>query len=239
MIRVANLTRVYRVGSVEVPALTDVSLAIDDKEVACIMGRSGSGKSTLLRQLGLIDRPTSGKITLDDRDVTALPEAERARIRLTCLGYIFQEFALLAELTAHENVCLPGMMASGGRDFEGRAAELLAAVGLKERMNHRPKELSGGEQQRVAIARAMINKPRFLFADEPCANLDTASSELVMKTLVELNDTLGVTVVFVSHDPNDRQYANRVLYLRDGRMVPEHDQIIQPGARPTGSRGGL
>jgi putative ABC transport system ATP-binding protein len=238
MIRVANLTRVYKVGSVEVPALTDVSLAIEDKEVACIMGRSGSGKSTLLRQLGLIDRPTSGKIMLNDRDVTDLPEAERARIRLTCLGYIFQEFALLAELTAHENVCLPGMMASDSCDYEKKAAELLAAVGLKERMNHRPKELSGGEQQRVAIARALINSPRFLFADEPCANLDTVSSELVMKTLVELNGSLGVSVVFVSHDPSDKQYANKVLYLRDGRIVPEHDQTIQPGAGPTGSRGG-
>jgi putative ABC transport system ATP-binding protein len=238
MIRVANLTRVYKVGSVEVPALTDVSLAIEDKEVACIMGRSGSGKSTLLRQLGLIDRPTSGKIMLNDRDVTDLPEAERARIRLTCLGYIFQEFALLAELTAHENVCLPGMMASDSCDYEKKAAELLAAVGLRERMNHRPKELSGGEQQRVAIARALVNNPRFLFADEPCANLDTASSELVMKTLVELNGRLGVTVVFVSHDPNDKQYANRMLYLRDGRMVAEHDQTIQSEARPTGSLGG-
>jgi len=235
MIRVTNLTRVYRVGSVEVPALTDVSLAIEDKEVACIMGRSGSGKSTLLRQLGLIDRPTSGKVMLDDRDVTGLPEAERARIRLTSLGYIFQEFALLAELTAHENVCLPGMMASDGRGFEKKATDLLAVVGLKGRMHHRPKELSGGEQQRVAIARALINNPRFLFADEPCANLDMASSELVMKTLVELNGRLGVTIVFVSHDPSDRQYANKVLYLRDGRMVPEHDKAIQPGARPTGS----
>ena len=239
MIRVSNLTRVYRVGSVEVHALTDVSLAIEDKEVACIMGRSGSGKSTLLRQLGLIDRPTSGKIMLDDRDVTDLSEAERAKTRLTRLGYIFQEFALLGELTAHENVCLPGMMAANGGSYEKRAAELLAAVGLKERMKHRPRELSGGEQQRVAIARALVNNPRFLFADEPCANLDTASSELVMKTLVELNSRLGVTVVFVSHDPNDKQYANRVLYLRDGRMIPEHDQIIPSDAEPTGSRGGL
>jgi len=238
MIRVTNLTRVYRVGSVEVHALTDVSLSIEDKEVACIMGRSGSGKSTLLRQLGLIDRPTSGKIMLDDRDVTDLAETERAKTRLTRLGYIFQEFALLGELTAHENVCLPGMMAANGGGYAKRAAELLAAVGLKERMNHRPRELSGGEQQRVAIARALVNNPRFLFADEPCANLDTVSSELVMETLVELNGRLGVTVVFVSHDPNDRQYANRVLYLKDGRMVPEHDQICPPDAEPTGSRGG-
>jgi len=206
-----------------VRALVDVSVQIEAKEILCIMGKSGSGKSTLLRQVGLIDRPTSGRIVFDSRDVTRLSDGARARIRLTHLGYIFQEFALLGELTAHENVFLPGMMLGSRRtDYRKRASELLDLVGLKERIHHKPKELSGGEQQRVAIARALINSPQILFADEPCANLDTISSEQVMATLVNLNHEMGLTVVFVSHDPDDKRYAGRVIYLRDGRQVPEY-----------------
>ena len=223
MINVKNLTRIYKLGNVEVRALADVSLGIETGDVTCIMGKSGSGKSTLLRQLGLIDRPTSGQIFLDGDDVTRLSDGARSRLRLTYLGYIFQEFALLAELTAHENVYLPGMMLGGKAvDYRSRAEELLEIVGLKERMHHKPKELSGGEQQRVAIARALINNPRVLFADEPCANLDTISSERVMGTLVKLNKELGVTIVFVSHDPDDKNYANRFIFLKDGRQVPEY-----------------
>jgi len=223
MINVKKLTRIYKLGNVEVKALVDVSLGIETGDVTCIMGKSGSGKSTLLRQLGLIDRPTSGQIFLDGDDVTRLSDGARSRLRLTYLGYIFQEFALLAELTAHENVYLPGMMLGGkAADYRNRAEELLEIVGLKERMHHKPKELSGGEQQRVAIARALINNPRVLFADEPCANLDTISSERVMGTLVKLNKELGVTIVFVSHDPDDKKYANRFIFLKDGRQVPEY-----------------
>lgn len=223
MLTVENLCRTYRLGDVEVRALVDLSAQIEAREILCIMGKSGSGKSTLLRQLGLIDRPTSGRIVLDGRDVTRLSEGARSRIRLTYLGYIFQEFALLGELTAHENVFLPGMMlGSRGVDHRGRASELLDLVGLKERMHHKPKELSGGEQQRVAIARALINNPEILFADEPCANLDTMSSEQVMTTLVRLNREMGLTIVFVSHDPDDKRYAGRVIYLKDGRQVSEY-----------------
>lgn len=223
MLRVENLTRVYKLGNVEVKALTDVSLSIQEGDITCIMGKSGSGKSTLLRQLGLIDIPTAGKIILDGQDVTRLSEGARARLRLAHLGYIFQEFALLAELTAHENVYLPGMMlGSKGIDSRGRAKELLEVVALGERINHKPRELSGGEQQRVAIARALINNPRILFADEPCANLDTVSADLVMGTLVNLNAELGVTIVFVSHDPDDKKYANRFIFLKDGRQVADY-----------------
>ena len=223
MISVSNLTRVYRLGNVEVRALLDVSLSIEAGDITCVMGKSGSGKSTLLRQLGLIDRPTSGQIVFEGRDVTRLSDGARARMRLTYLGYIFQEFALLGELTAHENVYLPGMMLGGGtHDHRKRAAELLAMVGLGERIGHKPKELSGGEQQRVAIARALINNPRVLFADEPCANLDSISSEVVMQTLLKLNKDLGITIVFVSHDVDDKRYANRFIYLKDGRQVPEY-----------------
>jgi len=220
---VKNLTRIYKLGKVEVNALVDVSVGLDEGDVTCIMGKSGSGKSTLLRQLGLIDRPTSGQILLDGKDVTKLSDSARSKLRLTYLGYIFQEFALLPELTAHENVYLPGMMlAEKSVDYRGRAKELLDIVGLKERIDHKPKELSGGEQQRVAIARALINNPRILFADEPCANLDTISSERIMETLVNLNKEMGVTVVFVSHDPDDKKYANKFIYLKDGRQVAEY-----------------
>ncbi|MBM3157473.1 MAG: ABC transporter ATP-binding protein [Chloroflexi bacterium] len=223
MLTVKNLTRIYKLGKVEVNALVDVSVGLDEGDVTCIMGKSGSGKSTLLRQLGLIDRPTSGQILLDGKDVTKLSDSARSKLRLTYLGYIFQEFALLPELTAHENVYLPGMMlAEKSVDYRGRAKELLDIVGLKERIDHKPKELSGGEQQRVAIARALINNPRILFADEPCANLDTISSERIMETLVNLNKEMGVTVVFVSHDPDDKKYANKFIYLKDGRQVAEY-----------------
>ncbi|MFC1951351.1 ABC transporter ATP-binding protein [Chloroflexota bacterium] len=222
MLAITNLTRVYKMGDVPVHALVDMSLNIDAGQRVCIMGKSGSGKSTLLRQLGLIDRPTGGSIVLDGREVIALSDGERSQLRLSYLGYIFQEFALINELTAHENVYLPGMMLGGSIDYRGRAAELLRLVGLADRLRHKPKELSGGEQQRVAIARALINNPRILFADEPCANLDTASSQLIMDTLVTLNRDLGLTIVYVSHDPDDKRYAERVIYLKDGRQVAEY-----------------
>ena len=223
MLTLKNLTKIYKMGNVEVKALVDVSLAIEEGDITCIMGKSGSGKSTLLRQLGLIDRPTSGQIMLDGRDATKLSDGARSKLRLTYLGYIFQEFALISELTAHENVYLPGMMLGNKAvDYRNRAKELLEVVGLGKRINHKPKELSGGEQQRVAIARALINNPRILFADEPCANLDTRSSELIMGTLVKLNKELGVTIVFVSHDPDDKAYAGKFIFLKDGRQVPEY-----------------
>jgi len=223
MLSAKNLTRIYKMGNVEVKALTDVSLSIEDGDITCIMGKSGSGKSTLLRQLGLIDNPTSGQIILNGQDITKLSDGTKARLRLAHLGYIFQEFALLPELTAYENVYLPGMMLSSKKiDYRNRAKELLEVVGLGARMQHKPKELSGGEQQRVAIARALINNPRILFADEPCANLDTIASDKVMGTLVKLNQEMGVTIVFVSHDPDDKKYANRFIFLKDGRQVPEY-----------------
>ena len=223
MLSVENLSKIYKMGNVEVKALVDVSLAIDEGDITCIMGKSGSGKSTLLRQLGLIDRPSSGHIILDGRDATKLSDGARSKLRLTYLGYIFQEFALISELCAHENVYLPGMMLGNKAvDYRNKARELLEVVGLGKRINHKPRELSGGEQQRVAIARALINSPRILFADEPCANLDTKSSELIMGTLVRLNKELSVTIVFVSHDPDDKAYANKFIFLKDGRQVPEY-----------------
>ena len=215
-----HLTKTYRLGKIEVAALSDVSLTIDAAQIVCIMGRSGSGKSTLLRQLGLIDRPSAGEIRIHGRAVTSLSERERTRTRLSNLGYVFQEYALLAELTAEENVYLPALMlGKPGRDGKQRARELLERVGLAGRLRHRPRELSGGEQQRVAIARALVNEPAILFADEPTANLDTHSAATVMETLAGLNSSLGVTVVFVSHDPDDRRYATVVIDMHDGSLV--------------------
>src|SRR4030066_2095895 len=222
MLKVRNLTKRYGLGEVQVRALDGVSFTVATGDMVCIMGKSGSGKSTLLRQLGLVDRPTSGEIILDDKVVTKRSGSARATLRLQYLGYVFQEYALLAELTAHENVYLPGMMlGEKGIDFREKAGELLELVGLGKRIRHYPKELSGGEQQRVAIARALINSPRIIFADEPCANLDTISSKKVMETLVGLNREVKVTVIFVSHDPDDKKYARGLIVLSDGTMVKE------------------
>ena len=221
MYEIKELTKIYSMDKVRVTALNSVSFVVPDAVIISIMGRSGSGKSTLLRQMGLIDRPTSGSIIFDGRDVTSLPEGERAKLRLGYLGYVFQEYALLGELTTLQNVYLPGMMLNGAGNYKKRAGELLELVGLEQRVAHYPKELSGGEQQRVAIARALINNPRVLLADEPCANLDTVSSNMVMETLVRLNRELKVTVVFVSHDPTDKKYADTIITLSDGKIVEE------------------
>jgi putative ABC transport system ATP-binding protein len=219
MYEIHELSKIYNIGRVRVTALDSVSFVIPNAALVSIMGRSGSGKSTLLRQMGLIDRPTSGKILFDGKDVTNLPEGERAKLRLNYLGYVFQEYALLGELTTLQNVYLPGMMLNGVGTYKNHARELLELVGLGLRVNHHPKELSGGEQPRVAIARALINNPRVLLADEPCANLDTTSSKMIMETLVRLNRELKVTVVFVSHDPGDKKYADTIITLSDGKIA--------------------
>jgi putative ABC transport system ATP-binding protein len=219
-LEVRDLSRIYGSGDVSVRALHDVSFRVQKGELVCITGRSGSGKSTLLRQLGLLDLPTSGHVLLADIDVTQLSEGHRRQIRLRNLGYVFQEYALLPELTAEENVYLPALMCgSARRAARARARELLAMLDLSHRSRHRPSELSGGEQQRVAIARALVNGPSVLFADEPTGNLDTASGEMVMRALAHLNKDLDVTIIFVSHDPEHRRYADTLIVLRDGELV--------------------
>jgi len=220
VLEVENLTRVYGSGRTAVRALDDVTFSIAVGDMVCLMGKSGSGKSTLLHQLGLIDRPTSGRVVIDGVDVTGLRESRRSALRLERLGYVFQEYALLGELTAEENVFLPALMRGLPRaECRRRSERLLGMFGLAERARHRPAELSGGEQQRVAIARALVNDPAILFADEPTENLDTASTTQVMEALAQTNRDLGVTILFVSHDPDHRRYANRVVYLRDGAIV--------------------
>ena len=227
MYEIKELTKIYNMDKVGVTALSSVSFFVPDAAIISIMGRSGSGKSTLLRQMGLLDRPTSGSIIFDGKDVSSLPEGARAKLRLGYLGYVFQEYALLGELTTLQNVYLPGMMLNGAGNYNNRARELLGLVGLGQRTKHYPKELSGGEQQRVAIARALINNPRVLLADEPCANLDTVSSDMVMETLVRLNRDLKVTIVFVSHDPTDKKYADTIITLSDGKIVEETENSLE------------
>ena len=219
MLKAENISKIYRLGDVEVPALNNFNINIKEGEMLCIMGRSGSGKSTLLRALGLIDTPTKGRISLLDQDVGRLSEKRRSYIRLSRMGYVFQEYALLSELTALENVYLPAkMLGKWAKDYKERAITLLDAVGLLDRMNHLPRQLSGGQQQRVAIARAMVNKPQILFADEPTANLDLLSGKNVMETMYWLNRKFTTTVVFFSHDKRDSKYASRTIYLSDGRL---------------------
>ncbi len=215
IITVDNLIKTYA-GRVPTPALRGVSFDVAAGEFVAVMGRSGSGKSTLLHQLGLLDQPTSGKIYIDGADVLALAETDKAGFRLRSLGYVFQEYALITELTALENVWLPARALGAGRAGRDRAAELLDLVGLKGRHGHYPRELSGGEQQRVAVARALINRPKIVFADEPTANLDSASARVVLDLFRGLNRDLGQTIVMVTHEPDDRQYVSRVVWLRDG-----------------------
>lgn len=216
MIKVKDLTKTYP-GKVPTPALKGVSFDIPDGQFVALMGRSGAGKSTLLHQLGLLDRPTSGTISIGDVDVLALNDHERTGFRLNKLGYVFQEYALIAEFTALENVYLPHL-ASGGKtgQYLKRAGELLTLVGLGDRFEHYPNELSGGEQQRVAIARSLINSPEVLFADEPCANLDVHSSKVVLDLFKKLNRDLHQTIVMVTHEPEDKKYVHRVIRLHDG-----------------------
>jgi putative ABC transport system ATP-binding protein len=229
-IKVNNLNKIYP-GKVPTHALRGISFEITEGEFVAIMGKSGSGKSTMLHQLGLLDSPTEGEIIIDDVNVSKLSDREKTIFRLQRLGYVFQEYALIFELTALENVLLPAFALNGSRQsHEERAIEILDKVGLKERVNHRPNELSGGEQQRVAIARALINNPKILFADEPTANLDTNSSIEVLELFKILNKELGQTIVLVTHEPDDRKYVDRVLWFKDGLLERIENNSLESGS---------
>ncbi len=206
-------------GKVKVYALRGVSFEVEKGDFLAIMGPSGSGKSTLLHQLGLLDIPTSGEIMIAGIDVISLSEHERTIFRLNQLGYVFQEYAILLELTALENVYLPSMMMGKKREhYLKSSTDILETVGLGDRLHHLPRELSGGEQQRVAVARALVNKPKILFADEPCANLDTESSRQILELFRKLNEELEQTIVMVLHEEWHKKYVDRVIYLKDGMI---------------------
>ncbi len=184
-----------------------------------ITGRNGSGKSTLLHQLALLDEYDSGEITIHDQKTSPLSERKRMELRLRELGYIFQEYALIGELSTLENVMLPAMMLGSNKEAKAKALELLEKVDLKDKYRRLPSELSGGEQQRVAIARSLINNPKIIFADEPTANLDTDSSKKVLETFKSLNEKESITVIMVTHEPDELAYASRQIKLADGRIV--------------------
>jgi putative ABC transport system ATP-binding protein len=237
MIVVEDLTRVYTMGRVEVRALGGVSLEVAKGEFVGIMGASGSGKSTLLHILGLLDRPTSGAVTIDGTDVLALSDRRRTLFRLNRLGYVFQDYALIGELTALENVYLTSLVRGASKaEYLERSAEILRRVGLGDRMDHRQSELSGGEQQRVAIARALVNNPSILLADEPCANLDSQTSRSILDLFARLNEELDQTIVMVSHEDWHKEYFCRIVTLRDGLIEEMVECRKEP--HPAGGEAG-
>ncbi len=213
-------------GEVPVEALKDVDLQIGEGEFVGIMGPSGSGKSTLLHMLALLDDPTAGKIIVDGADIAKLSSMQKTNFRLNKLGYVFQEYALLPELNALENVCLPLMMLGApAMEYRKVAMEMMETVGLGKRAKHLISQMSGGEQQRVAIARALVNKSKILFADEPCANLDTKNSGIVMNLLRQLCDQKKQTIIMVTHEPEHMQFADRIIWIKDG-MIEKGEKAV-------------
>jgi putative ABC transport system ATP-binding protein len=216
VIQAENLTKVYKMGEVEVHALNGLSLKIACGEVVSIMGPSGSGKSTLMNIIGCLDRPTSGEYILDDEPVARLTDDQLATIRNRKVGFVFQSFNLLSRATALANVELPLRYSGVTRGTKERAIAALEAVGLSDRMYHRPNELSGGQMQRVAIARALVNDPAIILADEPTGNLDTKSGHEILELLLNLNREKGTTLIIVTHAPDIAAQSQRIIRIRDG-----------------------
>ncbi len=219
MLSCENLTQTYQSGGRPLTVLNDITFSLESGGFLAIVGPSGSGKTTLLGLLAGLDRPSSGRVVLEDQDLSALDEDQRARLRAAKVGFVFQSFQLIPTLTARENVQVP--LELRGEPAEERATELLARVGLGERGHHYPAQLSGGEQQRVALARAFSTRPRVLFADEPTGNLDARTGATVVELMKSLNEELGTTLVLVTHDQNLAGMARRIIRLADGSVVED------------------
>jgi len=217
IIKAEHLVRIYDNGIIKTIALKDISLTINKGEFVAIMGPSGSGKSTILHQLGLLDNPTKGNLIIDKENVLNLTEEKRTRFRLEKLGYVFQSYNLIPELSALENVYVTAMaLGKEKQEYLDLGTEVLKKVGLSDRINHMPSELSGGQQQRVSIARALVNNPKILFADEPTANLDRDSSNNIITLFRELNKNYGQTIVMVTHELEEGLKADRIIWVKDG-----------------------
>ncbi len=229
LIQLTDVRKVYDLGEVQVEALRGTTLSIEGTEYVALVGPSGSGKSTLMNMLGCLDRPTSGSYLLAGEEVATMSRDERASIRNRRIGFVFQNFNLLARTSAVENVELPLLYAKGisARERHDRAVEMLHKVGLADRLDHHPGQLSGGQQQRVAIARSLVNRPSILLADEPTGNLDSRTSREVIDLFRQLNEESGITVILVTHDHHVARHAKRALVLHDGEVIADTTDIDQ------------
>jgi putative ABC transport system ATP-binding protein len=223
IIKLDNVWKIYQLGKIELPILKGINLDIAPGAFVVILGPSGSGKSTMLNMVGCLDLPTKGQVFLDGSDISKMSEDQLAQARGKKIGFIFQQFNLLQNLTAMENVMIP-MIFQGKSEKERleKAKYLLTSVGLGDRMDHRPFELSGGEQQRIAIARALANNPDIIVADEPTGNLDSSNGKRIMETLIDLHKNYKKTIIVVTHDPTIADYSSQVVHIKDGQLVSNH-----------------
>lgn len=236
LVELESVSKEYRNGAARVHALTEVTLSLPHRELIVVHGRSGSGKTTFLNMIGGLDRPSSGRITVDGAEVSSLPEEALVDYRRETVGFVFQSFGLIPILTAAENVEVPLRLSRLEPVARAeRVHDLLRLVDLSDRANHRPQELSGGEQQRVAIARALANEPRLLIADEPTAQLDSQRGRTIMSVMRKLVDERGVSVIVATHDPLLIGMGDQVIQLRDGAVVPREDEVVPAAARMVGS----
>ncbi len=222
VVKIENVKRIYKIGKVETQALRGVNLTIQNGEFSALIGPSGSGKTTLLQLIGCLDQPSSGQVFINNKDVSGLNRNQRADMRRTSIGFVFQFFALIPTLTAYENIELPLLLGKNTpKERKDRVEELLEAVNISDYAKNRPDQMSGGQQQRVAIARALAPRPTLILADEPTANLDSVNGQQVMETMKRLNLETGVTFIFATHDARVIKYARRVVTLRDGLITED------------------
>lgn len=219
IIQITDLRKVYRVGEVEVQALRGVDLEVKAGEFLSIIGPSGSGKSTLFHIIGALTPPTSGRVRVADKDLAAMTDAERTRMRRRTVGFVFQKFNLLPNLTARDNIAVARYLGGADSKPDAQFEDVLKLLGIEQRLDHKPNALSGGEQQRIAIARAIVNHPAILLADEPTGNLDTENSKAVLEIMRDLNQRLGQTILMITHNPEAAAYGHRTVQMRDGKVV--------------------